>query len=270
MSNAASIKPDTRFMGLFIGRSGSGKSAAAYSFPKPMKVFDFDGNIRSGLTRWIEDRDKIDYDYYPPHDKKTFFERVDDDLEALYVMCKTNQNPYKTVVVDSLTNLGADLLLDALTLTGTGTGNIGKKMGAMDIPGPGAYQFQSNGINNVLAYLKSLPIQNVICTAHIVNKWGKRKDENGKVIDPYGASEIVGEQLAITDKLAEMIPTPFDNVLYFEKIDTGSSMKFSFSAQGELAKSSYSELPYGRTDVTGISFYKLLMSRVKLESEKAA
>ena len=31
MPSAASIKPDSRFFGLFIGRSGSGKSAAAYS-----------------------------------------------------------------------------------------------------------------------------------------------------------------------------------------------------------------------------------------------
>ena len=265
MPSAENIQPDTRSISLFIGRSGSGKSAAAYSYPKPMKVFDLDGRIRGGLLPWIE-RKGLDYEYYPPKpDKGTVFDKLNGDFEALHVMCKTGQNYYKTIVLDSITWATIDLLLDAIPLThaGNSSDGRGKNIGTMQIAGPSDYQFQSTGTYQIIAFLKSLPIQNIIVTAHVVGRWGKRKDANGKIIDPYGPSELLGEQLALTDKLAESVPSSFDNVFRFEKEDTGSGVKFFFESQGELARSSYPELGYQRTDVTGKDFYQLLMSKVK-------
>jgi hypothetical protein len=271
MPSATSIKPDSRFFGLFIGRSGSGKSAAAYSFPHPIKVLDLDGRIRGGLVPWVE-REGIDYTYYPPKpDKGTVFDLLNNDFAAMQVMCRTGQNYFKTLVLDSITWNAIDLLLDAIPLThAAGSGNDkGKSIGGMQIGGPADYQFQSTGIYQIIAFLKSLPIPNIIVTAHTVGRWGKRKDANGKILDPYGPSELIGEQLSLTDKLAENVPSSFDNVFKFEKLDTGSQIRFFFEAQGELARSAYPELPYQRMDVTGKDFYKFLMDKVQPSAQNA-
>lgn len=266
MPAASSIQPDTRSFSLFIGRSGSGKSAAAYSYPQPLHIIDLDGRIRGGLVPWI-DRKGITYDYFPSKPSQgTVFEQLNNYFSALQIMTKNGQSQLKTLVIDSLTWNAIDLLLDAIPLTHASTQiqgeSKGRTIGTLQIAGPSDYQFQSTGILQILAFLKSLPIQNIIATAHVVGRWGKRKDQNGKILDPYGPSELLGEQLNLTDKLTESVPSIFDNVFRFEKVDTGSAIKFFFEAQGELARSAYPELPYNRMEITEKDFYKQLMSRV--------
>ena len=116
MPLASNIQPDGRFLGLFIGRSGGGKSAAAYSFPKPMKIYDLDGRIRGGLVPWI-DRTGIEYEYFPPLGAKTVFEQMNDSFGVLQVEAKTNQLKLKTLILDSATWAVNSFLLDALPLT---------------------------------------------------------------------------------------------------------------------------------------------------------
>lgn len=265
MPNAESIQPDTRSFNLFIGRSGSGKSAAAYSYPKAMRVEDLDGRIRGGLTYWNE-RKGIEYEYYPPRDQKSVFERLNKNLEAMEVLIKTGQKELETYVFDSLTWASTDFLLDAIPLTHES--GKGKSMGGLNIAGPSDYSFQSTAIWQVIAYLKTLPIKHVIVTAHITNRWGKRKNANGEIIDPYGPNEVIGEQLFLTDKLAEAVPSSFDNIFYFEKDSSGR--RFYFSAYGELARTAYIGLTPGRHDITETSFFKYLMSKVSPTSATTA
>jgi AAA domain len=266
MASAESIQPDGKFMGLFIGRSGSGKTAAALSFPHPIKVLDLDQRIRGGLMPWIVKKG-IDYDSFPPKQQGIIFTKLNEVFTTLQVGCNMGTNVYETLVVDSITWAAIDLLLDAMPLTHSGSSSreSGKKIGTMEIAGPSDYQFQSTGIYQILAFLKSLPIKNIIVTAHIVNKWGRKKNSEGKIIDPYGPSEIIGDQLSLTDKLAENVPSSFDHVFLFEKVDTGSSLRFTFSAHGDLERTPF-DIPYGRQDITGKSFYETLMVFAKKES----
>lgn len=260
MPNAAQLKPEDRIFALFIGRSGSGKSAAAYSFPGKTRVFDLDGRIRGGLTPWIK-RENIDYEYYPPMDQNAVFERLNKDLEVVWIQSRKMQFPYQNIVIDSATWTANDFLLDAIKLThvaSPGRDARGKTLGTMNIAGPGDYQYQSTGMFQVIAFLKSLPAVNVIVTAHIVGRWGKRKDEKGEIIDPYGPSELLGEQLALTDKLAETLPSSFDHVYRFEKSLNGRN--FYFEGRGELARTPISGVPFGRIDITGKAFYDSLMA----------
>lgn len=270
MPTAESIQPfDTRFFGLFIGRSGSGKSVAAYSFPHDetgtIEVVDLDGRIRGGIApSWIN-RKFFNYENFPPRpDKGTTFDALNNYFEVLRIMLGHGDKKIQTLVVDSATWMANNLLLDALPLThaSTAKGESGRKLGSMNMAGPSDYSFQSTGIIQMLAFLRSLPIKNVIVTAHIVNRWGKRKDRDGKIIDPYGQSEIVGEQLTLTDKLSETLPNSFDHIFRFEKIDTGSGLKFTFEPHGELARTSL-PIPYGTYDITGQDFYKFLMKGVE-------
>ncbi len=40
MASAGKLSNETRFVGLFVGRSGNGKTVAECSFPGPIKVYD--------------------------------------------------------------------------------------------------------------------------------------------------------------------------------------------------------------------------------------
>lgn len=274
MPSAESIQPDSRSLSLLIGRSGSGKTAAALSFPHPIDVLDLDGRIRGGLAcPWIVRKD-IYYDYYPSKPSKgTTFEAINKRLDAIQAMALQQQYAYKTLLVDSATWFCNDMILDALPMTHTartGGGESGRTLGTLNMAGPSDYGFQSTATLQLLAFLKSLPIPHIVVTAHIVNRWGRRKNEEGKVIDPYGPTEIVGEQLALTDKIAETLPSMFDNVFRFEKQDTGSKLKFFFSAHGELERTAFPNLPYGNFDITDKDFYSFLMSKVQTPTATTA
>lgn len=254
MPTAASLKPDARFFGLFVGRSGSGKSAAAYSFPTPMKILDLDGRVRGGLVPWITNRENIEYEYFPPFvaKKEMLFTRLNESLDSLLVQANLGRLPYKTIVLDSITHETIGLLLDAIKLTHEK--GKGRKIGTMDISSPEDYKYQSIGTHQVLAFLRSLNVPNVIVTAHIVNKYGKPEGKPGEEENKFAENIIVGEQLSLTDKLAENVPTSFDHVFRFQKRDIGHKIKFEFSAQGDLGRSAY-DIPYGQHDITNKHFY---------------
>jgi hypothetical protein len=258
------INPIDRFLGLFIGRSGSGKTAAALSFPKPLKVLDLDGRIRGGIVPW-NDLDGIEYTFIPSKpDKGTVFDLLNNEFSVLDINSKKGDSDLQTLVFDSLTWGANDLLLDAIPLThkpGSASDGRGRSIGTMQVAGPDDYKFQSTGIVQILAFLKSLKIPNIILTANIVNRWGRPKDQTGKIIDPYGPSEVVGEQLVLTDKISETAPSAFDNIFKFEKIDTGRELKFYFSAQGDLARNTLG-IEYGNLDITGVNFYNLLQTKL--------
>ena len=57
--------PENRFISLFVGRSGTGKTVAEASFPKPIDFEDFDGRIGGAQVPWLDLKD-INYTYYPP------------------------------------------------------------------------------------------------------------------------------------------------------------------------------------------------------------
>ena len=188
------------------------------------------------------------------------------------IMLGHGNSKIQTLVIDSATWMANDLLLDALPLTHASNqmgGDSGRKVGTMNMAGPSDYSFQSTGILQMLAFLRSLPIKNVIVTAHIVNKWGRKKGPNGKFLDPYGPSEIIGEQLSLTDKLAETVPNSFDHVFRFEREDNGREVRFYFEGQSELARTPY-PIGYDRIDITGKDFYKTLMSITGSSIQKSA
>lgn len=269
MANAANLTPDSRFFGLFIGHSGSGKTPSACSFAnaskdKRVKVFDFDGRIRGILnTPWI-DKSKIDYDYYPPIHKvgdKQNFQKLNDEFAALQVQCNMGQCPYNTLVLDSLTTQTFAFICDALPMTHAGKSNSGndkgKKMGTMNIAGMEDYMFESTGTMQVLAFLRSLPIQNIIITAHIIDKYEKEDPEN-----PFSPSIVKGSKLSLRDKLSANIPGLFDHVFQFRREFVGGQNKIFVNFWSDIARTVYPNLPMNQVDITGKSFYDVLTGYV--------
>lgn len=255
-------EPESRFVGLFLGRSGGGKTTALLSFPKPMLVLDMDGRIRGGLANdWIESKG-ITYESYPPRMKATnVFTKLDKDLEGIYMMTQSGQCPYKTVVLDSITMEAISLLLDAIPLTHTNASgkDSGRKLGTLMMAGPQDYGYQSTAILQTMAFLRSLPIPNIIVTAHVSNRYGKDPSDENK----YAPNIIVGEQLNLTDKLAESIPTNFDHIFRFSKSENGPRLQFWAKFRGELERTAFKDLPNGEVEVTGKDFYQWMLGKVR-------
>lgn len=240
---------------LLVGRSGSGKTAAGLSYPKPMKVLDLDGRIRGGMVSWNSIKD-IDYTYIPSKPSKgTVFDLINNEFAVLQTLINTAQCNYQTLFIDSLTWEATDLLLDAIKLTHTGQNkggsDAGRKIGTMDMSGPEDYKFQSTGMIQTLAYLKTLSIPHIVASAHIIPRW--IPDPSNK----YGDKIESGERVDVTDKLAEKIPSMFDNVYRFENESAKYAKRFTFSAWGDLARTVY-PIPLGDHDITGKNFYEFI------------
>jgi hypothetical protein len=256
MPSAELLTNEDRFTGLFIGRSGSGKKVAACSFPHPIKYFDFDNRIRGIMAcPWIE-RKGIDYTYYPPL-SQTVFATLNKDLEAFKIQSDMGQLPYKTVIIASLTGEAMALLNDAIPLTHSGKG---KTMGALNMPGPEDWGYQSVAMQQILAFFRSIPRIHIIVTAHIVPRWGQVAGADGKV-NPYSERIEIGEKLNLTDKLSEAIPAFFDNIYRFSKSENGDKVDYYVRFYSDLARTTYPSLPVGDVRITGVDFWKYLQSK---------
>lgn len=270
MPNAGKLEPDSRFMALFVGPKHSGKTCAAASFipdnPDPMKdrmkIFDFDGRVRGLLgAPWIN-RELIDYEYYPPRQKPgtTVFEKLNDDLAALFTMYQVGQSPYNSILADSLTAETFALLQDSIPITHTpgATGERGKKIGTMNMPGPEDYGFEATGTYQFLAFLRSFPVKNVIVTAHIIDKYGKI-DPN----DKYSEKTIVGEKLSLRDKIGVNISIYFDHIFRFDRRMVGNQERFYVRFISDIACTSFPGMPIDEVDITGKHFRKVMMEYVE-------
>jgi hypothetical protein len=267
MPNAGSLTTDSRFCALFVGPKHSGKTVAACSFikdnPDPLKdkikVLDFDGRIRGILgAPWI-DRKMIDYEYYPPRlgiKTATVYEKLNSDLETMLLQYQVGQSVYNTIIGDSLTAECFALMCDAVPMTHkTEQGkDKGKRIGTMNMPGPEDYGFEAAGTYSFLAFLRSFPAQNVIVTAHIVDKFGKLNPD-----DKYSESVVVGEKLSIRDKIGTNIGIYFDHIFRFERRMIGYEEHFFVRFISSIACTSFQGMPTEEIDITGKNFYKTML-----------
>ena len=228
-------------------------------------VYDFDGRMNSLLnTPWIK-RDRINYTYYPPHrtkdDVKQTFQKLNEDFEALQVMLKLGQSDVNTVILDGLPAHTFALIMDSIPLT-HGQGTKGRKYGALNVPGMEDYLFESNAVTAVMAFLKSLPVQNVIVTCQVVDDFEKENPA-----DPYSKTIKVGEKLPIRNKLAATIPGGFDHIFRFDRKVFDGKNHIYVTFWNDIARTVYPNMPFEPVDITDKSFYKVLMSYANLEQK---
>lgn len=266
MPNASKLTPESRFMALFVGQKHSGKTVAACSWRraesgKKIKVLDGDGRIRGILgAPWIKP-ELIDYDYYAPRvaSEKTFFDRVNQDLEVLEMDISRNQCPYETYVADSATAFCKNLILDAIPLTHAE--NKGKRIGTLEMAGPSDYGFESTGFDAYLSFLRSIPL-NVIVTAHIVDKYDKPLNDDGTK-NMYAESIIVGEKISLRDKISANCTIYFDHIFQFSRQVVSGKERFYVEFVNNIACTSFPGLKPGKHDITDKNFYEYVMSLVK-------
>ncbi len=265
-------KDDQRFFAMFVGRHHSGKTVAEVSFPKPLHVEDFDGRIGGAQVPWL-DLTGITYDYWPPR-SNNLIQKLNDKLENLLTAAQIQvpngavQLP-KTHCTDSVTNMTYAFICQAIGLTHTnesGQGKRGRWIGPVQMAGIEDYGLESQATFDYIAFLKSLPIQNVIVSAHLIDEYGFAKDTDGKVM-PYAPRVVTGKKLSIRDKIGENIQTSFDHIFMFEREQGTKGDHFFVTFRGGIACTSYDWLPYGRHDWTGKNFYEFMFSFRKAEKE---
>lgn len=247
--------PENRFVALFVGRSGTGKTVAELSFPKPLHVNDFDLRIGGGQVDWL-DLTGITYDSWPPR-MIGLIPDLNKKLESLMAQSRlagfSDQLP-KTEITDSLTNQTYAFICQSIPLTHRTAkdegGKKGKWIGPVAAPGPEDYGLEANATYDYISFMKSLPIQNVIISAHYVDVMGKSDPD-----DPYSASMVIGKKLSVRDKIGENIQTHMDHIFEFER----ETNKFYVKFRGEIARTSYSWLPDGRHEWTRKNFYDFMM-----------
>lgn len=268
MPSAADLTIEKRFLGLFVGDSGSGKTPSACSFvdshpTKKVYVFDFDGRMETLLnTPWI-DRTRIDYDYYPPitNNKKEVmkpnWDLIATKLEAIWFDCERFKCEYNTIILDSLKSQTFSFFNDSKRMTAPDPRKFFIKGGMAD------YGNESDNTQTLIANLRALPIQNIIVTSHLVDKYEKEDKKN-----PFSNNIVCGSRLALRDKLAATLVGDFNHVFEFDRrFYDKNYIKVKFWS--DIARSVYPNLPTDEIDITGKSFYKVLHSYAKKEMDSS-
>lgn len=251
---------------LVVGRHGSGKTCANFSFPGKTYVFDMDHRIKGGAQSllWLgnDKLGEIDYDTY---DVVKGFTAINNKMEELLNKAKTFNCPYKNVLFESIGALTKLLALDSKELRGV---EKGKKRGALRFLSPDDYNYVSAAMSEII-FEFALPMSsygiNVIFSGWIVDKWGKPINAEGIPIagTEYAPNVIVGEKLLATDKLAEEIPGYFNEVYYFRKeAGLGNKPKYTVEFNGTFARNTLG-LPSGRFDITNKSFYQVWKEEIE-------
>lgn len=191
-------------MCLFVGKSGSRKTVHASSFPGPIYIFDTDGRT-SPIKAYHSTRDDIEYDTYRSGDWAKYKSKMDR---------LKNNNPYRTVIFDSLTSI-ADMTIHESKYERKSAGMVRSTMRMAE---PGDYNFESNAIMEILMCAQLLKCH-IILTAHLLKvevpeKPGDATAMMGKTIPKYSL-------ITASKKSAEKVPGYFDEVYFFESENSG-------------------------------------------------
>lgn len=265
-------KEESRFMALFVGRHHSGKTVAEASFPKPMMVEDFDGRIGGANVSFL-DLTGLTYEYWEPRspslvqDINAKLEKYD-DIRKMQALGQNMVQLPKTHVTDSITNMTFAFICQSRKLThGDDKNKKGRWLGPVSMAEPTDYGFEAQATYDYISFLKSLPIQNIIVSAHLIDEYGQPKDEDNNDI-PYAPKEVIGQKLSIRDKIGENIQTSFDHIFKFERKTIAGQDKFYVTFRGGIACTSYNWLPTGQKEWTGKKFYDFMWSFKKASPEK--
>ena len=156
------VKPEKiekRLKALFYGSAGVGKTTAAISFPRPYLIDTEKGSTNDQYVRKLKDSGGV------------IFQTSDfDDLLKEVTSLLTENHEYKTLIIDPLTTVYADLLDKSAIKHGT---EFGRHYGEANK--------QMKHLLNLLVRLD----MNVIITSHAKNEYGPNLSVLGATFDCY-------------------------------------------------------------------------------------
>lgn len=236
---------------MHVGDSGSGKSVAAASYPKPYNQLDCDlryegieGAVNEG---WLDGNELSVKSFHP----RAGYEPLEAYLNNLDIQRISGTFPFKTMELASLGALARLIYNYSIKLKGGG-----KKVGILKIGDPSDINTESNGVHQVFDFLRSFPC-NLICSAHIIDKYGKVPGQG-----EYSMAGIIGHKLAVRDNLNANVQTYFGNVFLFTRgANDKGEMRYYVNFSTDLAKNTFG-IPPGEFDITGKPFYPYLQELI--------
>src|SRR6267142_2549241 len=253
MPSIDAYKPDFRVFAMHAGDSGSGKSAAAASYPKPYNQIDCDlrfAGISGACNAGWLNKDGIEFIQFHP---RSGWEPLNSYLNSLEIQRISGTFPFASIELASLGSLTRMIYNYSIRMKGTGKG---KEIGIIKIGDPGDIKTESEGTHQVFDFLRSFPC-NLICSAHIVEKYGKVPGAS-----EYAPAGVIGHKLAVRDNLGANVITYFNDVFLFTRQVENNVMKFYVEFSSDLAKNSYG-IPPGRFDITNKPFYPFLQELIQ-------
>ena len=279
MPNMADMKVDQNVVLLAIGRSGSGKTTAIASFPKPMYIFDIDQRVKGMLgSNCIptEDLAKIDYDTYLIDDG---FAAVEAKINELMAKYDKRELEYKTIVFEGADQLCDMLLKDiARSKAGQAKSFLAKESGGLKLKGhslpsdPSDYKYVYNDFGTLFTQgFKHFKKCNVICSAGTGYVFGHTTNDN-----KYSEPVVIGRKILVPNLLAEKMPRMFDEIWEFSAEKTGSSsnaqtegrMNYMVDFRSDLAKTCFKNLP-NELNITNKNLWQEIQKFLPKESTNA-
>jgi AAA domain len=260
MPKTSDIVLGGRFMGLFVGANGTGKTIAAASWPGNTLFLDFDGRMapvrffypkRTDIEYWTVG---LDGTQRPDVIGFTDFCKKVEDLQ--------DRCPYDTVVLDSYTAYSAVAVLHQM---GVHDKDVKRTKGGLPIPDWDEYKGETGVMLQILEVAKILPC-NFIMTAHPVSKAQAQK-QGGSTNDVL-ASMIKQSTLATYGwKTVSFLPNYFNEIYYFYNetaTQPGQPLRRSVQtvAVGEVLAKTALPLP-PTMETANLPFFNVLQAHLK-------
>jgi len=270
MAYTADIVLGGRFVGLFVGPNGCGKTVGAASFPGPIMFYAFDDRM-APVKRFFPNRRDIQYKVvgsYPSPGRKDYidFKEFCDEFEEYQNRCD-----FSTMVIDSLTSYTATVIRYQLNKKGKGKGK--KLANFIEVPTWDEFNGEVQAVLETIELAKVLPCH-VIFTAHPIDKTeitGERGADGNPLVKKVQSITAFG------NKTPSFVPAYFDEIYNFSKEFNGIGMPpkrwvTTLAGEDTLCKSAL-PLP-GRFEITNLPMFKQIQGflaehNLKLEEDKA-
>jgi len=195
--NLKDMKLDSKIKLMIYGSSGSGKTVAAVTFPKPLHVCDFDGKVKSAAAYWLDKEpamiEGVTFENYRQSEDRRVIAEFNTWLRTMREFSEEDF-PYKTIVVDSLTTLAEALLREIIRE------NPQTNRTFPDVPAMQDYLVNKTRFTQIITNILALPC-NVVVVAHV----------------SLDKDEVTGEMMKsplLSGKLASIIPVLFDELYH--------------------------------------------------------
>lgn len=249
MPDISEVELNDKFMALFIGKPGSGKTLAGASFAEAgmMEYADFDGRMKP--VKLFYPNSRVHFEKFDMRNLDKFAYNY---LPELVKFCK-----YKTFQLDGITSLSTVSISYQMDQK-RGGDSLKKTKGGLMVPSWDEFNGEAMIIGQVLDMLKALPC-NVIVSAHPVSRLDINKAEKYTSLVAFGP------------KVESLVPGYFDEIYYFTtEIGMQGELKYVVytkpSADYPLAKTSL-PLPgrFELSDDSGkpISLYRLIQAELE-------
>ena len=206
-----------RIKALFVGPSGTGKSIAAVTFPKPLYIMDIDTRIRS-VRHFFNNRPEVLKDVV--HDTFPTFAHFVDAFERLERYAVKSEMPYKTILIDSITSLSQSSLRHGLTEKAGGVTNLlsgkkGHRIAGVAIPTWDEWNMEATVFREIMYAATHVFKCNVILTAHQYHTEETVTERDGDKSITRNVTKY--HILTGAKKAAAALPTDFDEIYYFKR-----------------------------------------------------